>query len=360
VTGHEFADFLHERILKPLGMTDTIVTRNGMSEAQNMALPYAKLYNGSYMKIKGYDYFDTLSLPTIGVYSSIRDLLIWAKTLLDAQEPSSTPDNNPLREVATIWSPQVNVEPGVDYCFGWYRGYLSKPYVTLQGGNSMFGREQLEKYAAKYVLGRESPPLEVLCHNGGADGYTSAVYIFPETSSAVVALSNSFDLCDAADFAARQAIQSLFELSPRVDLLMLAKIEAAFHKQWFEGMIMQWRNQREIAAREADLSDYVGHYGGLGITINILLREETGRLAFTINSLRSTLSDLELYTKTDKLEAYSFMPLTKDDWLTKALIDWNYYAVGLFYFHRGEDGKVNALSWLYEYTDDYGYFEKVV
>lgn len=201
VSGQKYADFLQERILYPLGMTDTIVSHEGLSRSKDVAIPYAKLCDRSYAEIATYDYFNTISLPAIGIRSSVRDMRTWAKAHSEAQTPDGNPQDNPLCEIPAIWIPQATMEPDTDYSLGWYRGLASDPSLLQQGRNYQLATQEPEKFTNSYVLVCESPKLHVIGHTGSANGFAASLFIFPKTSSAVVAPSNGLDTGHSADFA---------------------------------------------------------------------------------------------------------------------------------------------------------------
>lgn len=83
-----YADFLQHRIFDPLGMHDTIVTRHGVETNRNIAHGYTQLKDGSFANNAMVDYTDECNTPTlaaIGVRSSVRDMLIWAKAPLESK-----------------------------------------------------------------------------------------------------------------------------------------------------------------------------------------------------------------------------------------------------------------------------------
>lgn len=76
------------------------------------------------------DYTDECNTPTlvaIGVRSSVRDMLIWARALLESKHQGA-PVENPTRGIDEIWNIQIAVDsethPEAQYCLGWYRGSL--------------------------------------------------------------------------------------------------------------------------------------------------------------------------------------------------------------------------------------------
>lgn len=361
VTGERYADFLQSRILGPLGMTRTIVTSTDLAAETNLAYGYAKVESDeNFARIDTQDYTNEGHSPVLsvtGIYSSVTDLLKWAQALLEAYNATNTPIvGNPLRQLRTIWEPVVesNLGEGTSYCMGFYRGTIPTPYF---GGISLNNklRESDEAAFAPFVIGASSKPRQFIGHSGNWNGYTAAFYLFPETQSAVVTLANAMDLGDAADFVAKILTQALFDFKPKVDVVDFARKEAALFQKWFEDMHDDW-----IRAREADnheespLQDYIGTYKGLATTINIFIDEESKCLAFDINGNLKSRCTLEFYDK----DAYSFLPTTRDSWLRKGMLDWDYYGVGLFYFIRDKNEQVARFCWMYEMSEPTGWFQK--
>ncbi|KAM0539624.1 hypothetical protein ACHAO7_011997 [Fusarium culmorum] len=136
--------------------------------------------------------------------------------------------DNPLKQMREIWGPQWTrpTEDGFDnelaYCLGFYCAYTPTAALGYLGANHEVRKQNEEPFNKKYILGRESPRRFFIGHQGNANGYSSAVYLFPETKSAVVALTNGGNLGDAADFAAKIMIQALFDTKPNIDYLLAA------------------------------------------------------------------------------------------------------------------------------------------
>jgi hypothetical protein len=55
----------------------------------------------------------------------------------------------------------------------------------------------------KHILGMESSPFLAIGHTGGVPGSITTVWTFPDTQSAVVAMTNGRSFGDASDFAAQ-------------------------------------------------------------------------------------------------------------------------------------------------------------
>ncbi|CAG7558313.1 unnamed protein product [Fusarium equiseti] len=362
VTGQRYSEFLQERVLEPLGLRNTLVSTKDLDPSFNRAHGYAKLDTGEFRKLKSGDTYtrDDHSplLGFIGLQSSIIDLLKFSAAMMEAYSleeegrGSLERSTNPLREMREIWGPQWTrpTEDGFDnelaYCFGFYSGFLPTAGLGYMGTNHEVRKQNEEAFNKRYILGRQSPRRFFVGHQGNANGYSSAMYLFPETKTAVVALTNGGNLGDAADFAAKIMIQELFDTKPNIDYMQLAQEEAKLHRQWHNNLLVDWLAHSDVMRKEANLDEYVGNYTwrNSNATVNIFRCEETGHLALTINGHHDSKCDLEFYAK----DAYSFTARTRDEWLYKGMMDWEHYFVGNIHFERNSTGGVVKLLWKYE------------
>lgn len=100
---------------------------------------------------------------------------------------------------------------------GWIRTQLPG-VVGLQGDNAeLFHKAELP------ILGQNSSPLMTYYHQGASMGYRSALYLFPETESVVVVLTNSQPLNDAADWISQLYVAALFGFENSADYVELAR-----------------------------------------------------------------------------------------------------------------------------------------
>ncbi|KAF4970344.1 hypothetical protein FSARC_2600 [Fusarium sarcochroum] len=362
VTGKRYSDFLKERIIEPLALSSTLVSSVGLGPTSNRAHGYAKLENGDYTRLRSGDTYTREDhspvLSFIGMQSSVVDLLKFSAAMMEAYgaeeaEQEGKVSANPLKQMSTIWRGQWTrpMDDGFDnqlaYCLGWYSGYMPTAGVGYMGTNHKVRNKDRAAFNSRYILGRDSPRRFFVAHQGNANGYSSAIYLFPDTNSAVVALSNGGNLGDASDFAAKIMIQALFDTKPHIDYLELAKEEAHLHRRWYQDVLVDWLANSDVMHKEADLEGYVGNYCGYNTAVNIFERKETGHLAITINGHAESQCDLEFYGP----DAYSFQPRTRDEWLSKGMMDWEHYFVGVLKFSRGTSGCINGFRWEYEPGD---------
>ena len=239
------------------------------------------------------------------------------------------------------------------YLLGWYRTYIPSGAVGLLSYGNWLEYDG-EKPFLKYILATESPRRLLVGHNGVSNGFTAAIYTFPETQSAVIALSNGAGKGDASDWAAKAMMQALFDLKPAVNIVSSAEDFAQKHTRWFEKMVAEWRKNRDISQPEMPISQYVGEYTALTLTLTISQHASPPGLGVIFNGNARSSCRLEHYNK----DTYSYLPTNHDDWVGNSFIDWDYYEVGLLRFHRNAAGTVDGLYWRWDEFEEPTFFPK--
>lgn len=377
-SGMAYSEFVRERILEPLDMKNTAVSKEGLERVGELASNYTRLSDGSFSRFESEEYTcgsrqHTPVLAALGVQSSANDMSKFVRAMLDAwkreqnhtahynsEQLAGCGKRNPLKQVTAMWEPRCEqtVDDGFKndfaYCMGWYRTYMPTDGLGLLSYNGKI-RKYDPEIQSQHIIGRNSPRRLALAHHGLLSGSTASVYVFPETQSAVVVLTNGATSGDASDFVAKMSIQAIFDLQPHVDLFPLMKAEAKAHQRWFEDLVIDWQENRDVSYPEAPRAQYVGDYEGHGITLNITEREKS-QLVMTFNGKKRTLCMLEYYRK----DTYSFLPIERDRWLKDGMLDYDYYKVGLLEFRRNSVGDVDGLSWQYDEWDKEAWFCKTM
>ena len=147
-SNQRYADFLRERIFRPLGMDRTVAYESGISEVSNRAYGYS-FENGAWVRT---DQSTTSAvLGDGGIYSSIDDLARWDAALYDERLLKST-------SLQQAFSPATATDdPEVRYGFGW----------RITG--------------------------ETLWHSGETIGFRNVIVRYPQRHVTVVVLSNRDD-----------------------------------------------------------------------------------------------------------------------------------------------------------------------
>ncbi|CAG8200645.1 unnamed protein product [Penicillium nalgiovense] len=265
-------EYLQDQVFQPLGMTATTL-RPSFEGDNNIAEPHASLSNGEACPLKFQPRFSFSSFEASrGAYSTVNDLLVWAKETLAASQNTRTPSNIVLKQIRQILSNHIAMEnPSLlerSYGFGWARAQLPG-IVGLLGGNS-----SLWEMSEQPVFGAGNQSRLMIYHQGGGPGYSSFLALFPETQSAVVVLMNTIATSDAADWIARLLIEGLFDFAKPTDYVRLAeegKIRTLERFATLHGRLTEERIQR---APLLPLECYVGKYNNedhkymLEVTLN--------------------------------------------------------------------------------------------
>ncbi|KAB8069768.1 beta-lactamase/transpeptidase-like protein [Aspergillus leporis] len=381
VSRQSYADYIREHILMPLQMHSTAVSRNDLKSEDNVAHPYVCPSIGEYRRLPSESWPCDNHKPLLaamGMRSSVNDMLIWSKAVLEAEKQETDEDNysanaeeNPLRQMKKVrqpyWTRPVDdpFQNETAYCMGWLRvempscmiGSLSCNTDTRKRGEHL-----------KYILGTQSEPMVTICHNGVMYGSTAALYTFPKTQSAVVVMSNGLQSGDASDYTAQILIQALFNLQPYVDLLPLIRLEAGIPRLWYESEFAgPWRQNRRITDRERSRQLYLGDYYGFNDTfiLSIVPRpvvrpgeklpEPEYSLDVVFNRRAASTCNLEFY----RTDTYSFFPPTHGDHLLTMYPLWCDYRMTIFEFCLAQsDLEVTSLRWLWDEDEEPATFLK--
>ncbi|KAK1827811.1 beta-lactamase/transpeptidase-like protein [Podospora conica] len=216
LSGKTFGTYLSESVLSPLGLHHTTFSPHSGPNS-NFASPHISLRNATPLPFTTTSFFkSTFFEPSGGLHSNINDLLKWSASVLHA--PNSTPI---LRHLPSHLTNQIPLSSPSHafrfYGLGWSRTQLPG-VVGLMGDNvDVFPVSELP------ILGAGAPPMVTYYHQGSAPGYYSSLFLFPSTSSAVVVLTNSLPLNDAADWLAQAYISALFDFPSPANYVSLAK-----------------------------------------------------------------------------------------------------------------------------------------
>jgi CubicO group peptidase (beta-lactamase class C family) len=161
--GTSWQDFVQQRLLTPLGMTNTYTSTVGAGQRANIALPYTTSF-GPIARVP-FDEVDNFG-PAASLVSSVNDLGHWLRFQLDS---------------------------------GKYNGQRIMPWATLRrtrDGNTLVSASKspiFPSHFRTYGLGVYSADYnarQIYWHTGGANGFVTNVCFVPEENLGLAVLTN--------------------------------------------------------------------------------------------------------------------------------------------------------------------------
>jgi CubicO group peptidase (beta-lactamase class C family) len=339
-----WATFVRERILKPLEMYRTTALVSNNIQDANLATPYTTLSDGTFLE----EPHPSLSQNSLngaagGIYSCVADLSKWCIALLECfggQNSQSWESRNPIVDLSEIMTPACLVDPqqpeNGEYCLGWLR----QTTPTVLG----LGSQLSPTGCALPQIGTESPPLAIYSHSGKVPGYSSALYLVPDASFAIIVLSNGTGLGDAADLIAQDVIQGVFRLQPSINFVEEAKRRVPKYLSWFDNSLYRpWLEAREIDGSAPPAQDFLGVYKLDRIDFKLAIRPsiENDGLTLMVNSHTNQIHHLQHYQH----DEWTFMPRNFNEYLTKGYGQFDLVEEFILYFRRAPDHHICGLTW---------------
>ncbi|KAM0744873.1 hypothetical protein ACQRIT_000257 [Beauveria bassiana] len=220
LSGKPAHEYIRESILMHLGLSNTTL-RPVFDEHIDFADAYAALEDASTQCFpKKFPFLGSLFETAGGMYSTVNDMLKYCRALLQSRiDPQSTP----LGNLEMLFQGHIPLDQSMEsygsYGMGWIETHLPG-VLGLQGDNAeLFRWDELP-----YISDPRDPSKTVLTlyHQGASLGYYSAIYLFPETESGFVVLTNSMPLSDAADWIAQIIAAALHGFETSADYIKLA------------------------------------------------------------------------------------------------------------------------------------------
>jgi len=168
VSGLTWEDFVQTRIIEPLGMNDTRVTRASTLEEGNVATPHARI-EGTVRPVQ--PLAATATNAAGGINSTAADMAKWLIVQLDSGRVSDSERIFSERTTTQLW----------------------KPVTPLPIGRVPDGLEPLQVQFAGYALGfgiRDHRGHKMVTHTGGLPGYVSRLTMVPELKLGIAVLTN--------------------------------------------------------------------------------------------------------------------------------------------------------------------------
>lgn len=232
VTGQSWADFVTERIFKPLGMNNSLALSKDIKTAGNKCSAHT-VVDGMLKKIP-YGNIDNLA-PAGSISSSVNDMSKWVMMQLN----SGMLDNKQIIPRSAI-------------------GQTRTPHSILGNGGHMFNRSHFSLYGLGWFI-EEYAGRKIVEHTGGVNGFVTSVCLVPEENLGIIVFTNT----DANNFysALRNEIEDAYLGLPYRNY---SKVYLDFQKSDETEKEKQYKAVRDSIAldpkAELPLTAYAGEY----------------------------------------------------------------------------------------------------
>jgi CubicO group peptidase (beta-lactamase class C family) len=232
VTGKQWENFIHDSIITPLEMNNTMVLSTGVEKQPNVATPYTTSYTDQLKKVP-FDNWNNLA-PAASIISNVSDLSHWLFMQLDS---------------------------------GRYKGKQILPWQTIQKTRDVNIVTSSRKSAVfpmhfrGYGLGVFSADYngrQIYWHTGGAGGMVSNVCFVPEEKLGIAILTNN-DNQNFFELLRYQLLDAYLGV-PYINrsLSQLAAFKQDIQKQ--VAQINEWKGRIKGLKPGLSLSSYTGVY----------------------------------------------------------------------------------------------------
>ncbi len=164
VTGQSWADFITERIFKPLGMNNSLALSKDIKTARNKCSPHTVVMNE--LKKIPYGNIDNLA-PAGSISSSVSDMSHWMMMQLD---------NGMYNGKQVIPASAI--------------AQTRMPHSILGNGGTLFNKGHFSLYGLGWLL-EEYSGRKIVSHTGGVNGFVTSFTLLPEEKTGIIVLTNT-------------------------------------------------------------------------------------------------------------------------------------------------------------------------
>lgn len=164
VTGLSWADFVTQRIFKPLGMNNSLALSKDIKTAENKCAAHTVVI-GELKKIP-YGNIDNLA-PAGSISSSVNDMSKWVIAQLN---------NGKLDGKEIIPSSAI--------------AQTRTPHSIMGNGGHMFNKAHFNLYGLGWFI-EEYAGRKIVAHTGGINGFVTSVCLVPEEKLGIIVLTNT-------------------------------------------------------------------------------------------------------------------------------------------------------------------------
>ena len=320
---------------------------------ENFAKPYTFLDDHSFQSLPSFNVqAGTIMDSALGMRSTVNDMLKWCRALLKAYSDQQNTakghsTGSPLKQLPIQMSALTPYAKPFDtdsaYGMGWVRARLPGILGAI-GCNPAF-------MESMPTACRGSDQKTILYHQGSLAGYTSSLFLIPDTESTIVALTNSLSLNDCADWIGQLILEDLLGVEERYDYVKHAKESADAHMAKYPAMRESLEASRRSPRTQPNQSKALDAYHGK-------YYNQLGDFYISITTSNQALNHLQLSfqgldSQTWKMEHYqdnSFLWLMSgDEAVSRARFPYSpekFYK--LDFVASDESGEIDSLLWAHD------------
>jgi CubicO group peptidase (beta-lactamase class C family) len=295
VAGMPWESFVAERIFKPLGMTESRISSDGIPDTANVAFPHAKGWKQDRPLEPVVRTRDQVWAAAAGLKSNVTDLARWVSLQL-AQ--GQLPDGKQLissKAIHEMWSLQIPTR------------IAAKPTPGL---------EELRPQFAGYGLGwslRDYQGHKVVSHGGALTGMLSTVVMVPDQKLGLVVLTNQ-EQGDAFNALVYRLLDHALGRPPKDWTALLEKRHAEKLAENLKALKEDDAKRDRASRPSLPLERYAGTYrdGWYG---DVVIAQEGGKLALRMVATPGALAELQPWQQ-DTFRAVFQDPTIPDAYLT--------------------------------------------
>lgn len=336
ISGQIWEEFTRQRIMEPLGMSDTTFSVHDSQKAPDFALPY-KEKKQQVERADFYDRFQAIA-PAGAINSHLVDMAKWVRCLMNKGKYGDG-EQQLLSEAQfnQLVTPQI-ISPDLPTLFTKYEELFSWTYAPGWFVSSYRGHTMLQ-------------------HGGNIDGFTALVAFLPDEQLGIVTLTN-LDSNFATEIVTFSLCDRLFGLS---------------HVPWFDRYQEKWAELKEQAEKSkqdaaADrvpnaplthpLSDYVGEFENPAYG-TFTIRQDGDTLKGFYNELECAFT--HLHYDVFAVEVVRMEVTTKGSFTMNLAGDIESFSIALglepgikpFVFTRAADKSMQEKGFLEQFVGDY-------
>ncbi|KAJ5396787.1 D-aminoacylase [Penicillium cosmopolitanum] len=246
---------LKTKLFEPLNMART---KLGHLDDSNSAKSYMALGDATPFLVPPTAYVEGTARAGAGACkSTVNDLLVlynsWMGAAAEQQESGNTfSPESPIRRASELWTSHASMTNDTSYGLGWV-------LTELPGQGGLVGVNGYEADSMP-IIAKGTTKQRMVYHQGSVCGALSAVYLLPDTRTAVIVLGNSFDLCDTPDWASQVLLEAILAPTEPNDYIELARKTSANALSHHEPTATQLREEKESGTTPKSLDQYEGRY----------------------------------------------------------------------------------------------------